>query len=89
MRLRRGFVSFVLVAVGGLMAAAPSAVGSQSTNASCQGAGSSSRAPGLGVGDPGDIAFVAHANNAEPGPAGLFYRTFAQQHGSLEDCISG
>jgi len=87
MGLRRGLVSFVLVAVGGLMAAAPSAFGAQSANASCQGAGTSSRAPGLGLGDPGDIAFVAHGNNAEPGPAGEFYRTFARQHGSLEDCI--
>lgn len=87
MRLRRGFVSLAVVAVSGLIAAAPSVFGAPSPDASCQGAGASSRAPGQGLGDPGDIAFVAHANNAEPGPAGAFYSTFARQHGSLEDCI--
>jgi hypothetical protein len=87
MRSRRGFVSLAVVAVSGLIAAVPSVFGAPSPNASCQGAGASSRAPGQGLGDPGDIAFVAHANNAEPGSAGAFYSTFAQQHGSLEDCI--
>ena len=46
MRSRRGFVSLAVVAVSGLIAAAPSVFGATSPNASCQGAGASSRGPG-------------------------------------------
>jgi hypothetical protein len=92
MRLRRRFITLALVAIGGVMAASPSAFGAQSTSASCVGAGSSALAPGQqDVWPPGTRAEIAHfgktvADQMGVSPGSLVV-TFAQQKGSAAECF--
>jgi hypothetical protein len=84
---RRQSVVAVLGAAGALAIAVPGAVASNSTNASCVGAGSSALAPGQGFGTPGQRAGVAHFLNAQPGPGGQLVKSFAQQKGTAAQCF--
>ena len=86
MWLRRRLITVALVAVGGLMAAAPSAFGAQSDNASCVGAGSSSIAPGHGFGYPGERADIAHYGQTFGVPPGQLVGIYAHQKGSAAEC---
>jgi hypothetical protein len=88
-RPARGLAA-ALGAVAALVVAAPGAVAapaSISGNASCVGAGSSALAPGQGFGFPGERAAVSHFLGSTGGPAGQIISSFAQQHGTADECF--
>jgi hypothetical protein len=90
--LRKRFALVALVAIGGMMAAAPNAFGAQSANASCIAAGFSSLAPGQqDVFPPGTTAEIVHGANAAADalgvPPGQLAVQFAQQKGTDAECF--
>jgi hypothetical protein len=94
MRLRKRFITLVVVAAGGLMAAAPGAFGAN-PHASCVGAGSSALAPGQGgpFGHPRARAAVSHDVKAMAAALGVspgaLVRLAAHQHGTAAQCFPG
>ena len=88
MWLRKRLITIALVAVGGLMAAAPSAFGAESTNASCVGAGSSALAPGQqDIWAPGTRAEISHYVNSLGEAGREAFLASAHDKGSAADCF--
>ena len=91
MWLRKRVATVALIAVGGLMAAAPSAFAANE-NASCVGAGSSALAPGQQeVWGPGTRADVSHYGISQADLLGItpgaITASFAQEKGSALECF--
>ena len=83
-------VASAVGAVAVLALAAPgagAAPASVSGNASCVGAGSSALAPGQEFGFPGQRAQIAHFLKSQGGPPGQTVRSFAQMHGTADECF--